>query len=53
MKVNKHFCPATISASVMAASMWKNGFKSKILYETFLDYLQGNGTFFLNKPRTF
>jgi len=51
-------CPATISASVMAANMWKNHLKNvesdnnKILYETLLDFfLQRNGTYFLNKPR--
>jgi hypothetical protein len=43
----------------MAASMWKNSLKNvesdnnKILYETLLDFLQRNGTCFLNKPRTF
>ena len=25
--------------------------KNKILYETLLDFLQRNGTYFLNKPR--
>ena len=41
----------------MAANMWKNNFKNveydnnKILYETLLDFLQQNGTYFLNKPR--
>ena len=51
-------CPATISASIMAANMWKNGLKNvesdnnKILYETLLDFLQRIGTYFLNKPRT-
>jgi len=44
----------------MAANMWKNNLKNvesdnnKILYETLLDFfLQRNGTYFLNKPRTF
>ena len=41
----------------MAANMWKNSLRSvdsdnnKILYETLLDFLQRNGTYFLNKPR--
>ena len=44
----------------MAANMWKNSLKNvesdnnKMLYETLLDFfLQRNGTYFLNKPRTF
>jgi len=55
-RVHKNFCPATISASIMAANMWKNSLKNvesynnKILYETSLDFLQRNGTYFLNKP---
>ena len=55
----KNLCPATISASIMEANMWKNSLKNvesdnnKILYETLLDFfLQRNGTYFLNKPRT-
>jgi len=42
----------------MAANMWKNSLKNvesdknKILYETLLDFLQRNGTYFLNKPRS-
>jgi len=46
-----------ISASIMAANMWKNSLKNvesdnnKILYETFLKFfLQQNGTYCLNKP---
>ena len=41
----------------MAANMWKNSLKNvesdnnKILYVTLLDFLQRNGTYFLNKPR--
>ena len=57
-RVNKNLCPATISASTMAANMWKHSVKNvesdnnKILYETLLDFfLQRNGTYFLNKPR--
>ena len=50
-------CPAMASASIMAANMWKNSLKNiesdnnKILYETLLNFLQRNGTHFLNKPR--
>jgi len=59
-RVYKNLCPAKISASIMAADMWKNILKNvesennKILYETLLDFffLQRNGTYFLNKPRT-
>ena len=43
----------------MAVNMWKNGLKNaesdnnKILYETLIDFfLQRNGTYFLNKPRS-
>ena len=56
-RVYKNLCPATISASIMAANMWKNSLKNvesvinKILYETLLDFLQRNGTYFLHKPR--
>ena len=56
-RVYKNVCPATISASIMAANMWKNSLKkvesdnNKILYETLLDFLQRNGNYFLNKPR--
>jgi len=43
-RVYKNLCPATISASIMAANMWKNSLKNlesdnnKILYETLLDF---------------
>jgi len=57
-RVYKNLCPATISASIMAANMWKNCLKNvesdnnKILYETLLDcFLHRNGSYFLNKPR--
>jgi len=56
-KVYKNLCPSRISASIVAANMWKNSLKNvesdnnKILYETLLDLLQRNGTYFLNKPR--
>ena len=57
-RVYKNLCPATISASIMVANMWKNSLKNvesnnnKILYETLLDlFVQRNGTYFLNKPR--
>jgi len=55
-RVYKNLCPAIISASIMAANMWKNSMKNvesdnKILYKTLLDFfLQRNGTYFLNKP---
>jgi len=41
-KVHKNLCPATISASIMAANIWKNSLKNaesdnnKILYKTLL-----------------
>ena len=51
-------CPATISASIMAANKWKNSLtnvesdNNNILFETLFDFfLQRNGTYFLNKPR--
>ena len=57
-RVYKNLCPATISASIMAANMWKNSLKNaesdnnKILYGNLLDFfLQRNGTYCLNKPR--
>jgi len=43
-RVYKNLCPATISASIMAANKCKNSLKNvesdnnKILYETLLDY---------------
>ena len=43
-RVYKNLCPAMISASIMAANMWKNILKyvefvsNKILYETLLDF---------------
>jgi len=59
-RVYRNLCPAAISASIMVANMWKNSLKNvesdnnKILYETLLDFfLQRNGTYFLNKPRTY
>jgi hypothetical protein len=42
-RVYKNLCPATISASIMAANMWKNSLKNiesdhnKILYKYLLD----------------
>jgi len=42
--VHKNLCPTTISASIVAAIMWKNSLKNaesdnnKILYETMLDF---------------
>jgi len=56
-RVYKNLCPAMISASIMAANMWKNSLKNvesdnnKILYEMLFNFfLQRNSTFFLNKP---
>jgi len=43
-RVYKNLCPATISASVMAANMWKNSLKNvesdnnKMLYEILIDF---------------
>ena len=43
-EVYKNLCPSTISASIMAANMWKNSSKNvesdnnKILYETLIDF---------------
>jgi len=43
-RVHKNLCPAKISASIMAANMWKDILKNvesdnnKILYETLLDF---------------
>jgi len=43
-RVYKNLCPATISASIMAANVWKSSMKSvesdnnKILYENLLDF---------------
>jgi len=43
-RVHKNWCPAMISASIMAANMWKNNLKNaesdknKILYETLFDF---------------
>jgi len=43
-RVYKHLCPATISASIIAANMWKNILENvesdnnKISYETLIDF---------------
>ena len=43
-RLYKNLCPATISASIMAANMWKNSLKNvesdnnKILYETLIRF---------------
>jgi len=56
-RVYKNVCPATISASIMAANMWKNSLKNvesdnnNILYETLLNFFTAKW-YFLNKPRT-
>jgi len=42
----------------MAANIWKNNLKNVesdnngIFYENIIDFLQQNGTYFLNKPPT-
>ena len=53
-------CPATISASIIAANLWESSLKNvesdnnEILYETLLEFfLQRNGTYFLNKCRIY
>jgi len=57
-RVYKNLCAATLITSIMAANTWKNSLENvecdnnKILYETLLDFLQRNGTYFLNRPRT-
>jgi len=56
-RVYKNLCPATVSASIMATNIWKNGLKNvesdnnKMLYETYSIFLQRNDTYFLNNPR--
>jgi len=56
-RVHKNLCPAKISASIMAANMWKNSLKNiepdnnKIFMKPFSIFLQRNGIYFLNKPR--
>jgi hypothetical protein len=59
-RVYKNLCPTTISASIMAANMWKNSLKNaesdnnNILYEILLNFFfQQNGTYFLNKPHMY
>jgi len=55
----KTCAPPTISASIMAANMWKNGLKNvesnnnKILYETLLVFLQRNSFFYSETVLTF
>jgi hypothetical protein len=57
-RVYKNLCPPKISASIMAANMWKNSLKnvesdnSKIFKKTYSIFLQRNGTHFLNKPHS-
>jgi len=56
-RVYKNLCPDMISASIMVANMRKNSLKNaesdknKVLFETLIDFLQRNGTCFLNNPR--
>jgi len=44
VRVHKNVCPATISASLMAANIWKSSLKNvesdnyKILYEILFDF---------------
>jgi len=58
-RVHKNLCPATISASIMAANTWKNSLKNvesdnnKIFTKPYSIFLQRNGTYFLNKPRIY
>jgi len=50
-RVYINLCLATISASIMAANMWKNSLKNvefdnnKILYETLIDFFYSKTTF--------
>jgi len=50
-RVYEDLCPATISASIMAANMWENSLKNvesddnKILYETVLDFFYSKTVF--------
>jgi len=52
-RVYKNICPATISASIMAANMWENSLKNvepdnnNIVYETLLEF------FYSETVRTF
>jgi len=49
--VYKNLCPVTISASIMAANMWKNSLKNvesdnnKMLYEIFLNFFYSETVF--------
>jgi len=55
-RVYKNLCLATISASIMAANMWKNSLKITITIKFYTKpysiFLQRNGTYCLNKPRS-
>jgi len=50
-RVYKNLCPATISASIMAASMWENSLKNvesdnnKILYENVFNFFYSETIF--------
>ena len=54
----KNLCPATISASIMAANVWKNSLKNvecdnnNFFYETLSIFFTAKRYLFLNKPRT-
>jgi len=55
-RVNKILCPATISASIIAANMWKNSLKdlesdnNKNLYGLQLIFLQRKSAYIQNWP---
>jgi len=57
-RVHNKIVPATISASIMAAKMWKNSLKNvesvnnKIFTKSYSIFLHRNGTYFLNEPRS-
>jgi len=58
-RVYKNLCPATISASIMAANMWKNSLKNvesdnnKNFIRNLTLFFFTVKRYFLNKPRTF
>jgi len=54
-RVYRNLCPATISASIIAANMWKNRLKNvesdnnKILWETLLDFFPTTKRYLLSE----
>ena len=54
-RVNKNLCPATKSASIIAANMWKNSLKNaesdnnKILYKILLDFVYSEKGYLLSE----